>query len=217
MSRFIEVFDAHRSDLSMPKFLSMLEEIRESLDARNAYADLHFPYFIEKRAPVSGQGAIMAYDCGYSGKVGSDGEREFDVEVAVPVQTVCPCSKAISAHGRPQSEGHRHPHRRARALLLDRGPRRPRRGFGLLGRLYAPEARGREGCHRTRLRESALRRGRRPRGLREGRGSGKLPPLLGRGREFREHPQSFRLRIRRISGGERRIVFLENRRENGLQ
>jgi GTP cyclohydrolase I len=99
MSRFIEVFDSHRDDLSMPKFLKMLEEIREALDAETAYADLHFPYFIEKQAPVSGQASIMSYDCGYSGKVGPLGKKDFDVVVTVPVQTVCPCSKAISAYG----------------------------------------------------------------------------------------------------------------------
>lgn len=99
MSRFIEVLDEHRHDLSMPKFLKMLEEIRSSLGAQTAYADLHFPYFIEKQAPVSGQASIMSYDCGYAGKVGPGGKRCFDVTVAVPVQTVCPCSKAISNYG----------------------------------------------------------------------------------------------------------------------
>jgi GTP cyclohydrolase I len=105
MSRFIEVFDAHRQDLSMPSFLKMLECIRESLEAETAYADLHFPYFIEKKAPVSGQAAMMSYDCSYAGKVGAGGKRQFDVSVAVPVQTVCPCSKAISAYGAHNQRG----------------------------------------------------------------------------------------------------------------
>ncbi len=104
MSRFIEVFDAHREDLSMPKFLKMLEMVRESLEAENAFADLHFPYFIEKRAPVSGQAAMMSYDCAYYARVGAAG-REFDVAVSVPVQTVCPCSKAISAYGAHNQRG----------------------------------------------------------------------------------------------------------------
>lgn len=104
MSRFIEVFDEHRRDLSMPKFLRMLEEIRDSLEAETAYADLHFPYFIEKKAPVSGQSAMMSYECAYMGKVGP-GVKEFDVSVSVPVQTVCPCSKAISAYGAHNQRG----------------------------------------------------------------------------------------------------------------
>ena len=105
MSRFIEVFDAHRHDLSMPKFLRMLEEIKRSLEAETAYADLHFPYFIEKAAPVSGQKAMMSYDCAYRGKVGPDGKKEFEVSVSVPIQTVCPCSKAISAYGAHNQRG----------------------------------------------------------------------------------------------------------------
>jgi GTP cyclohydrolase I len=42
MSRFIEVFEAYRRDLSMPRFLAMLGEIRATLEAETAYADV-FP------------------------------------------------------------------------------------------------------------------------------------------------------------------------------
>ena len=104
MSRFIEVFNAHRADLSMPRFLDMLGEIKSNLAAETAYADLHFAYFIEKHAPVSGAASYMAYDCAYMGKVW-EGGREFDVSVSVPVQTVCPCSKAISAYGAHNQRG----------------------------------------------------------------------------------------------------------------
>jgi GTP cyclohydrolase I len=104
MSRFIEVFEAYRGDLSMPRFLAMLDEIRTSLEARTAYAELSFPYFIEKKAPVSGQVAVVSYDCAYMGKVW-EGGSEYDVSVSVPVQTVCPCSKAISEYGAHNQRG----------------------------------------------------------------------------------------------------------------
>jgi GTP cyclohydrolase I len=104
MSRFIEVFNEHRRDLSMPRFLAMLDELRMTVDAETAYADVHFPYFIEKSAPVSGQKSMMSYDCGYEGFV-SDKDREFWVTLEVPVQTVCPCSKAISEHGAHNQRG----------------------------------------------------------------------------------------------------------------
>jgi GTP cyclohydrolase IB len=104
MSRFIEVFDKHRLDLSMPRFLTMLDEIRVALNAQDAYSDLTFPYFMVKKAPVSGQESIMRYDAGYSGKVWPGG-REFNVRVQVPVQTVCPCSKAISERGAHNQRG----------------------------------------------------------------------------------------------------------------
>jgi GTP cyclohydrolase I len=104
MSRFIEVFNEHRRDLSMPRFLRMLDEVRYVLDAETAYSDVHFPYFVEKTAPVSGQKSIMSYDCSYAGKV-SAAEREFLVSVHVPIQTVCPCSKAISEYGAHNQRG----------------------------------------------------------------------------------------------------------------
>jgi GTP cyclohydrolase IB len=104
MSRFIEVFNEHREDLSMKRFLIMLAEIRESLDADDAYSDLSFPYFMRKRAPVSGQESIMRYDAAYSGRVSAAGS-EFLVRVSAPVQTVCPCSKAISERGAHNQRG----------------------------------------------------------------------------------------------------------------
>lgn len=108
MSRFIEVFHKHHQKLSMPHFLEMLEEIRVSLQAAKAFAKLTFPYFLEKPAPVSGQRAVMSYICTYEGSVeknGSDIKKTFMVSVEVPVQTVCPCSKAISARGAHNQRG----------------------------------------------------------------------------------------------------------------
>lgn len=110
MSRFIEVFHQHRESLSMPHFLDMLEEIRTSLEAARAFGEMTFPFFIEKAAPVSGQSAMMSYECSYEGMVSDvhanlTPARTFFVSVAVPVQTVCPCSKAISSYGAHNQRG----------------------------------------------------------------------------------------------------------------
>ncbi len=104
MSRFIEVFEEYRFDLSMPNFLRMLDKIRVELEVETAYSDLHFPYFIQKTAPVSGQTSIMSYECSYEGRVSGEG-HSFLVGVSVPVQTVCPCSKAISSQGAHNQRG----------------------------------------------------------------------------------------------------------------
>ena len=104
MSRFIEVFEESRSDLSMPSFLKMLQKVRSELESETAYSDIHFPYFVQKTAPVSGQKSMMSYDCSYEGKVSADG-YSFVVGVTVPVQTVCPCSKAISSQGAHNQRG----------------------------------------------------------------------------------------------------------------
>jgi GTP cyclohydrolase I len=122
MSRFVEIFHRHREDLSMPRFLEMLEEITKELEAESAYGTLDFPYFLEKKAPVSGLPGIVSYHCRYQGRVdrtppapGSPGlpavagpasvRRHFTVSVQVPVSTVCPCSKAISDRGAHNQRG----------------------------------------------------------------------------------------------------------------
>jgi len=121
MSRFVEIFHRYAEDVSMPRFLEMLGEIRKSLDAESAYGTLEFPYFVEKKAPVSGLPGIVSYQCCYRGQVekkrrgdggkksrgGTGGftEKHFSVAVSVPVCTVCPCSKAISARGAHNQRG----------------------------------------------------------------------------------------------------------------
>lgn len=104
MSRFIEVFHKYHTDLTMIHFLDMLEEMRKKLDAQKAYGSVNFPYFIEKKAPVSGSEAIMEYNCSYEAEVGD--ERKFYVTIEVPVATLCPCSKAISDYGAHNQRGY---------------------------------------------------------------------------------------------------------------
>ncbi|MDR1058806.1 MAG: GTP cyclohydrolase FolE2 [Treponema sp.] len=104
MSRFIEIFHQYRGDLSMPRFLDMLNHIRRELSAESAFGSMSFPYFIEKKAPVSGMAGMMCYECCYNGSVG-EGTEHFLVSVSVPVSTVCPCSKAISERGAHNQRG----------------------------------------------------------------------------------------------------------------
>ena len=104
MSRFIEIFHRHHANLTMKHFLEMLDEIRDSLSAQYAYGSVRFPFFIEKKAPVSGEAGIMSYMCSYEGCVGDD-VRNFFISIEVPVTTVCPCSKAISDYGAHNQRG----------------------------------------------------------------------------------------------------------------
>jgi GTP cyclohydrolase I len=110
MSRFVEIFHRFREDLSMPRFLGMLTEIMEDLDAESAFGSLEFPYFVEKTAPVSRISGIISCRCRYRGMVrrsvgDKQGEKRFTVAVSTPVSTVCPCSKAISERGAHNQRG----------------------------------------------------------------------------------------------------------------
>ena len=109
MSRFVEIFHRHRDDLSMRRFLEMLNEIMESLEAESAFGVLEFPYFIEKKAPISQSEGIIACKCRYSGsvskKVTDTISDTFFVAVSVPVSTVCPCSRAVADRGAHNQRG----------------------------------------------------------------------------------------------------------------
>ncbi|MCR4736128.1 MAG: GTP cyclohydrolase FolE2 [Treponema sp.] len=110
MSRFIEVFHKYHTNLTMLHFLDMLEEMRKKLDAQKSYGSIEFPYFIEKKAPVTGAEGIMQYLCSYEGVCDcTEGEnactRKFYVTIQVPIATLCPCSKAISEYGAHNQRG----------------------------------------------------------------------------------------------------------------
>lgn len=105
MSRFIQVFHKYHKDISMVHFMDMLEEIRETLEAKDAYGSILFPYFVEKKAPVSGSQGFLEYKCSYEASV-SEEKKNFYVTIEVPVQTLCPCSKAISKYGAHNQRGY---------------------------------------------------------------------------------------------------------------
>jgi GTP cyclohydrolase I len=98
MSRFVEMLNEHRHGIDIKSFHGLLAKVLEKLDAVSAHIEMRFPYFMEKRAPVSGEVSIMSYQCAFKGSI-RDGEYDLVVEVKVPVTTVCPCSKAISSGG----------------------------------------------------------------------------------------------------------------------
>jgi GTP cyclohydrolase I len=103
MSRFIEVLNEFRGEVSMEKFQEILEKIKKKLNAQSAHMNVEFPYFIEKMAPVTETPGLMAYTCFMSGALA----EQFDliVGVEVPVTTVCPCSKEISDYGAHNQRG----------------------------------------------------------------------------------------------------------------
>jgi GTP cyclohydrolase I len=105
MSRFIEVLNEHRGEITMRTLPAVLHELKDRLDAESAHVEVHFPYFLERTAPASGAKALMDYECSFIGE--SNGERdEFVLAVRVPVTSLCPCSKAISDYGAHNQRGY---------------------------------------------------------------------------------------------------------------
>ncbi len=103
MSRFIEVLNEFRGEISMENFPDILEKTKKKLNAQSAHMNVEFPYFMEKRAPVTATPGLMSYTCFMRGALAD----RFDliVGVEVPVTTVCPCSKEISRYGAHNQRG----------------------------------------------------------------------------------------------------------------
>jgi len=75
-----------------------LEEMTERLEADAGHIEMSFPFFVMKQAPVSGVQSLMDYHATLIGER-RDGATEMWVRVAIPVTSLCPCSKQISAYG----------------------------------------------------------------------------------------------------------------------
>jgi GTP cyclohydrolase I len=105
MSRFIEVLNSHRGEITMRTLPTILRELKERLDAESAHIEVHFPYFLERSAPVSGARALMDYECAFTGEM-NGGTSDFVLAVRVPVTSLCPCSKAISEYGAHNQRGY---------------------------------------------------------------------------------------------------------------
>lgn len=96
MSRFIEVLNQYRGEITVRNMGQILKEIARSLEAKSAHMELAFKYFIEKEAPVSKARSLMGYDCRFIAAYAHGGNEDFVLEVKVPVMNLCPCSKEIS-------------------------------------------------------------------------------------------------------------------------
>src|SRR6201993_2034479 len=63
MSRFIEVLNSHRGEMTMRTLPGILAELKGKLSAESAHIEAEFPYFLERTAPVSGAVGLMDYRC----------------------------------------------------------------------------------------------------------------------------------------------------------
>ena len=104
MSRFVEVLNEFGPELRVDNIHAILRELVARLHSEKAHVEFAFPYFMEKRAPVSGAVGLMDYGVRFAATI--EGRVvDFIVTVVVPVTTLCPCSKAISAHGAHNQRG----------------------------------------------------------------------------------------------------------------
>jgi len=102
MSRLVALLEERAAPgadpLSVATLDAMLIELAARLDVAAGRIELAFPFFVRKIAPVSGVASLLDYEVRLQGEI-RDGVVTKTISVAVPVTSLCPCSKEISDYG----------------------------------------------------------------------------------------------------------------------
>lgn len=104
MSRFVEEVQSFRGRELLSNIRALTTHVREHLDAERASVEVSFPFFLSRKAPVTGAEALLEY-CGHLRASVSQADVAVEIGVKVPITTVCPCSKAISDYGAHNQRG----------------------------------------------------------------------------------------------------------------
>ncbi len=101
MSRFVAWLDelaAGDAVVDAPVLRGQLAAMLDRLHAGEGRIEARFGFFLKKRAPVSGVASLLDYEGRWIAET-RDGRTAVWAEVAVPVKSLCPCSKEISDYG----------------------------------------------------------------------------------------------------------------------
>ena len=132
MSRFVEVLNEHRGEVTMRTLPAILQDLKQRLQAESARIRVAFPYFLERTAPASGARALMDYECSFVGDL-NGGTRRFRSGCPRPGHEPLPVQQSHQRLRRAQP-ARAHLNRRAQCDIadwragtdLDRGTRRTR-------------------------------------------------------------------------------------------
>lgn len=110
MSRFVEILHKHEREISVDSFSKMLKEMTKHLNAEVGHIEMNFPFFVMKKAPMSGVESLMNYQAALIGEYVIDkqghGQSKLWLRVVVAATSLCPCSKAISEYGAHNQRSH---------------------------------------------------------------------------------------------------------------
>lgn len=100
MSRLVETVDRLGPRLEITGLADVHRQMLVTLGSTAGGLALHFPWFIAKKAPVSGIESYLDIAATYrvAGQRGEGGARVIQA-LRIPVTTLCPCSKSISRYG----------------------------------------------------------------------------------------------------------------------
>lgn len=97
MSRFLQLLSGWDACFSLESLKKFCQTICDKLDSDDAHVTLRFPYFVDRRAPVTGEAGKIQLEVTIDVKSGS--QNDLVMTVTGPATSLCPCSKEISARG----------------------------------------------------------------------------------------------------------------------
>ena len=103
MSRFVEILNEHDRMISIENFHEILSTMKKLLNAESAHIEMTFPYFVMKSSPVTHSQGLMEYQCTFKGNLND--RKDLLLMITVPITTLCPCSREISAFGAHNQRG----------------------------------------------------------------------------------------------------------------
>ena len=105
MSRFVAWLDAIAEPLDAAALRVHAARMLTLLHADTGRIEASFPFFLRKRAPVSGVESLLEYQGRFVVDAAGAGSTVW-LEVVVPVKSLCPCSKEISDYGAHNQRSH---------------------------------------------------------------------------------------------------------------
>ena len=105
MSRFVEILNGYTEPLSVATISVLLQQVGTTLESDAVYMEVKFPYFVTKKAPVSGVTSLLDYDVTLTGELRGQSSA-VNIKVVVPITSLCPCSKQISDYGAHNQRSH---------------------------------------------------------------------------------------------------------------
>ncbi len=105
MSRFVAWLDALDAPIDAAGLRTRTLAMLDKLHADAGRIEARFPFFLRKRAPVSGVESLLEYQGRWIAEARGGGVTVW-AEVVVPVKSLCPCSKEISDYGAHNQRSH---------------------------------------------------------------------------------------------------------------
>ena len=106
MSRFVELLEAQHEALDLAGVRGLFADMLQRLEASSGRIEARFPWFVRKQAPVSGVASLLDMDATVIVEQTEGGSVHTRLQVVVPVTSLCPCSKKISAYGAHNQRSH---------------------------------------------------------------------------------------------------------------